>query len=382
MRIGIEAQRLFRKKKHGMDIVALELIKALQEMDTVNEYFLFIKADEDADCLPQRANFKVVILPNAPYPWWEQIMLRREIKKYDLDLLHCTSNTAPERSPVSLVVTVHDIIYLEKINLFKGSAYQIFGNLYRRWNVPRIIKKAVSIITVSEFEKGVIQTKFPTVPIHAVYNGVSETFQRIKDVGTLQQIKTHYNLPEKFIFFMGNTDPKKNLIGVLKAYSLLLKKNPTAPKLVMLDLDRRYLTAMLKKIGNSELINSIVLTGYIPNFKLPALYSLATIFLYPSLRESFGMPVLEAMACGVPLITSTTSSMPEIARDAAILVNPEQPEEMAIEIERLLENDQLRSDLIRKGYERVSLFRWSENARKTLQLYQQIHARTQNRHRN
>lgn len=372
MRIGIEAQRLFRKNKHGMDIVALELIRALQKMDTQNQYFVFVKADDDSACLSETDNFKIITTKKYPYPWWEQVQLRKLAKTYNLDLLHCTSNTAPVKTPVPLVVTVHDIIYLERLNLKKGSAYQIFGNLYRRWNVPRIVNDAHAVVTVSAYEKNIIETRFPDIGVTTIYNGINESFKKVSDNNILQTIKSRYKLPDEFIFFLGNTDPKKNLSGVLKAFSILLGGRPgNTPKLVMPDLNKSFLDAAINSI-NPNLREHIITTGYIPNYELPAIYSMATLFIYPSLRESFGIPILEAMACGAPVITSNTSSMPEVAGDAALLVDPHQPQQIAEAIASVLDNPDLRNSLILKGYERAKKFSWHENARQTLNLYNQV----------
>lgn len=373
MRIGIEAQRIFRKKKHGMDIVAIELIRALQETDKENSYYVFVKEDEDDTCIMPTSNFSIIKIRKAPYPYWEQMLLPAEIKKYNLDLLHCTSNTAPLKIFIPLIVTVHDIIYLEKLNFLKGSAYQIFGNLYRRLIVPIIIKKATIIITVSEYEKKVIKDYFPNRNIAAIYNGVGDYFKKIIDNSWLQSIKARYKLPDEFIFYLGNTDPKKNMEGVLKAFSILMKKEKKVPTLLMLDIDRQYLKKLLNKIGDPQLINQITFSGYIPNSELPAIYSQSIIFLYPSFRESFGIPILEAMACGSPVITSNTSSMPEIAGDAAILIDPQDPETLAAAIAKLILDPVLRQELSLKGIERSKNFGWIQNGKKTLLLYKQVH---------
>ena len=134
MRIGIEGQRLFRLKKHGMDMVALELIRNLQNIDKKNEYIVFVKPDEDESCLIETPNFKIVKLEGGAYPYWEQISLPAAAKKYGCELLHCTSNTAPVHCSIPLVITLHDIIYLESWSLFRNgfTMYQRFGNLYRR----------------------------------------------------------------------------------------------------------------------------------------------------------------------------------------------------------------------------------------------------------
>ena len=145
MRIGIEGQRLFRAKKHGMDMVALELIRNLMLLDHENDYFIFVKPDKDR-CLKSTANFHIVEIGGGPYPTWEQIALPRAAEHYQCDLLHCTSNTAPLNCKIPLVITLHDIIYMEKnpwqILKDSGTLYQKFGNLYRRYNVPRALKKS------------------------------------------------------------------------------------------------------------------------------------------------------------------------------------------------------------------------------------------------
>src|SRR5690606_6093841 len=153
MRIGIEAQRIFRKEKHGMDMMAVELIKNLQKLDLINEYFIFVNPDEDNATIRPSANFTIVPLKKSLYPIWEQHFLAKAVKEYKLDILHCTSNTAPLNLDIPLILTLHDIIYLEKMDWKSGSWYQRLGNLYRRWNVPLIVKKATKILTVSKFEE-------------------------------------------------------------------------------------------------------------------------------------------------------------------------------------------------------------------------------------
>ncbi len=374
MKIGIEAQRISRKKKHGMDIVAIELIIKLQVIDKVNEYIIFMKDDEDNGVIKETANFKIVRIKSAPYPYWEQVLLPIEIKKYNLDLLHCTSNTAPLFTNTPVVITLHDIIYLEKLNFTKGTLYQIFGNFYRRWNVPQVVRKAAKILTVSNYEQARIVQHFnlQSNQVTTVYNGVSDTFSRVKSPDVLKAIKLKYNLPDEYVFFLGNTDPKKNVEGVMNALSILRKKNSLNFRLLMLDIDKTYLQSIAIKIGDLQILDYITFCGYIPNHELPAIYSMAKAFLYPSLRESFGIPMVEAMACGVPVITSNTSSMPEVSGDAAVLVDPFNPEDIANALINLLGNETLKKELVLKGIERAKAFSWQNNALKTLDIYKII----------
>ncbi len=375
MKIGIEGQRLYRKKKHGMDMVALELIKNLQKIDSVNEYVIFVKPDEDNTCIPTAKNFKIVELGGGPYPSWEQIALPRAAKKEGCELLHCTSNTGPIWSKVPLITTLHDIIYLESISIFKksGTWYQKFGNMYRRLVVPPIAKKSRKIVTVSNFEKDRIRNFMGLGDnLTAIYNGVGEHFVKITDQEVLLKAKQKYKLPDNFMFFLGNTDPKKNTPNVLNAFADFNSNSETKYKLVMLDYEENALMQVLNNIGHPELRTDIVMTGYVPNTEMPAIINQCKVFLYPSLRESFGIPILEGMACGVPVITSNTSSMPEIAGDAALLVDPYKSDEIVDAIKQILSDDKFRESLCKKGIERAAQFSWKHMAEKYLELYKEL----------
>jgi glycosyltransferase involved in cell wall biosynthesis len=374
LRIGIEAQRLFRPHKHGMDIVALELIKHLQQIDNENEYFIFVKPDKDNGVIKETANFHIMEVPGGPYPVWEQFLLPKAAQQAGVDLLHCTSNTAPLHAGLPLVLTLHDIIYLESIDLSKGSWYQRIGNLYRRWNVPRVLPHCQRVLTVSAFERNRIVERLPKsrTQMQVVYNSAGKQFQPITDQETLALAKIKYGLPERFIFFLANTDPKKNLAGVLQALMLLKKQGLLTFKLVMLDYKESTLVTLLDKLDAAELRSDIILCGYVTNQELPLIYNLAEVFLYPSLRESFGIPILEAMACGTPVITSNTSSMPEVAGGAALLVDPFRPESIAEAILRLQNYPEERTTQIELGLKRVQQFSWVETARQVRTVYEQV----------
>ncbi len=382
MKIGIEGQRLFRVKKHGMDMVALELINYLQEIDQENEYVVFVKPDEDKGCLKETKNFKIVELEGGSYPQWEQFALPKAARQEGCDILHCTSNTAPINTKIPLIITLHDIIYMESIAIFKkgGTWYQKIGNMYRRYVVPKNIKKSKKIITVSKFERDRIKSFFGHSKednrLVAVYNGVSEHFVPIDDKAELARVKAQYNLPDKFIFFLGNTDPKKNTPNVLKAYSDFIKSSDKKTPLVMLDFGEGYLESILADIGDKELMQHIMLTGYIKNTDLPAIYNLCELFLYPSMRESFGIPILEAMRSGAPVITSNTSSMPEISGGNAYIVDPSKPEEITAGIHKILNDKSYREDIISKGLKQAKKFSWRTMAEEVLELYKEVYKQT------
>jgi len=374
MRIGIEAQRIFRPKKHGMDIVILEVLRRLRAMEGSDSYFVYAQPDADMDTLKDGNQIKVKLSGPASYPVWEQRHLPAMAIADKVDLLHCTSNTAPVGLKIPLVVTIHDIIYLEKLMLTGGTWYQRFGNIYRRWNVPRIARHASVVITVSDYERERIidRLKLPAERVRTVYNACGTHFTSKRNTEELEAFRKKMNLPQKFVLFLGNTDPKKNLPNVMKALGILKSRGKMNYKLVMPDLGGDYLKKLLVSQGNTDLLEDIVLTGYIPNIDLPNLYKLADIFLYPSLRESFGIPIVEAMACGTPLITSNTSAMPEIAGSGALLIDPFNPEAIAEMILQVEENDNLRQQSVDYGIKRAEFFSWQKTADQVLEIYREV----------
>ncbi|MEQ8469756.1 MAG: glycosyltransferase family 1 protein [Marinoscillum sp.] len=368
MRIGIEAQRIFRKKKHGMDIYALELIRQLQQEDHVNEYIIFVKPGEDK-CLEETANFKIVEVRGFTYADWEQISLPTVAAQYDLDVLHCTSNTAPLLTNIPLYLTVHDIIYLNQ-SFSGGSWYQRLGHSYRKWIVPHVFKRAMKVFTVSEFEKTKIDKQFgDSGKVEVVYNGVAGHFKEPTNT-EIDEVRALFNLPERFIFFLGNTAPKKNMIGMLEAYGHYRNNDEHSLPLVIAESSPEDLQKMLERINRPDLARHIYLTGYVDHQHLPTLYGMAELFVYPSLRESFGIPIIEAMACGTPVITSNTSSMPEVAGDYAMLIDPTKPLELGEKMATFLKTDcHYKSFVASEGLIRASKFTWQETAKAMLQSY-------------
>ena len=355
MRIGIEAQRVFRRNKHGMDYVVLQEIKELQQIDHKNEYFVFVAPGVDR-CLKDSENVHIIVIGESFYPVWEQITLPRAVKKYNLDILHCTSNTAPIFCKIPLVLTLHDIIFLEPRDKNNKSVYQNMGWLYRRKVVPKILERCLRIITVSNFEKQNIIDKLniPEKRMAMIYNGYNEWFKPFRDVADIY--KSYIEKPGYF-FFLGNTDPKKNTERTLIAYSRYLEQSAIKRKLLMADLDREYLDSIIERNHIENIREQIVMPGYIVNSDLPYIYNSAFAFLYTSLRESFGIPLLEAMACGTPVITSNTSSMPEIAGNEAILINPESPEEITEQMLRLETDEEYYNTQKEIGLIRAELLR-------------------------
>ena len=379
MRIGIEAQRLFRPHKHGMDRVVLELIKNLQRIDKVNEYFIFVKPDQDRDVLKNTDNFKIIEVPGSPYPIWEQFQLPKFVKQYRCDLLHCTSNTAPLKLQSKMITTLHDIIFREE-NILKqllssASWYQKIGNLYRRFLVKGVVKKSEHLITVSNFENQNIKKAFKLKKqkVTTVHNSANQEFNIRFNEGQKEAVRSRYQLPKDFLFHIGNKDPRKNTKRVLDAYYELKLTQCSSIKLVIAGINEDVLDSMLEEMSvPSVLKRDIILTGYIADEDLPIIYNLAEVFLFPSLREGFGIPILEAMACGTPVVTSNTSSMPEVAGESALLINPHNTIELTQAMVKLLSEEDFRNTLIKRGLKQCRTFSWDQSAKEVLKIYKQL----------
>ena len=376
MRIGIEAQRIFRKNKHGMDYVVLEEIKELQKSDNRNEYFVFVAPGEDR-CLHDSNNVHIIEIGSSFYPLWEQFSLPRAVDQLNLDMLHCTSNTAPIRCKVPLILTLHDIIFLEPRDKSNKSLYQNMGWRYRRFVVPKILKKCKRIITVSEFELNNIITKLdiPEEKMVMIYNGFNEWFRPVEDTELVYQ---QYIEEPGYFFFLGNTDPKKNTERTLIAYSKYLEMSDVKRKLLMADLDKSFFDDIVERNHIENIKGQIIIPGYINNADLPYIYNNAFAFLYTSLRESFGIPLLEAMACGTPVITSNTSSMPEIGGPEVLMVNPQNANEITEKMLLLEKDHALYQKQKEIGIKRAQQFSWKYTAEQLLMVYEDVY---HNRHR-
>ena len=379
MRIGIEAQRLFRPHKHGMDRVVLELIKNLQKIDTQNQYFIFVKPDEDRNVIQSTKNFNIVEIPGRLYPLWEQVELPKFVKEYKCDLLHCTSSTAPLKVESKLITTLHDIIFKEegilKQLISSASWYQKIGNLYRRFLVNDVVKKSSRLITVSNFEKENIMNTFQLddQKITTVHNGVHKGFKNYFDKYQKEEIRNKYKLSEQYLFHIGNKEPRKNTKRVLDAFYELKLTEFKDMILVIIGINEATLNSMLDEMCIPYLLKKdILITSYVSDEDLPIIYNLSSLFLFPSLREGFGIPIIEAMASGVPVISSNTSSMPEVSGGCAHLIDPTSTEELAKAIIHILSDQEYRERLICRGLEQSKAFSWAQSAKNVLEIYEQF----------
>lgn len=264
------------------------------------------------------------------------------------------------------IITIHDL------------GFYVFGHDFAtgwharhlRFMLPRSVRKADKIIAVSEATKQQIIDIFhvPAENIVVIYEGVSENFKQIQDRKEIEDVLDRYDIKKPYILFVGTTDPRKNVERLIQAF-LQVKQDFQGLSLVIAGSKSKLFSSGLQKLVQEK---DVILTGYVAEEDIVCLYNGAAVFAFPSLYEGFGLPILEAMACGTPVLTSNKYSMPEVAGDAAVLVDPENIEELAAGLKALLENSSWRDELREKGLVRARQFTWEKTAQETLAVYHEV----------
>ncbi|MBT9150339.1 MAG: D-inositol 3-phosphate glycosyltransferase [candidate division WS2 bacterium] len=378
MRIGIDA-RFAVHNRRGIGNYTLKLIQNLAEIDIKNEYILYTDIDDSNNVLPKKDNFKTKKIFPSNYFLWEQISLPIQAKRDAVEILHCTGNTAPillDRR-IKLVSSIMDVMYLKDYSELPRSAslYQRMGRLYRKVVVPRTAGRISMVLTISEFSKKDIMKHIPEFDnnrIKVVYLAANESFGQVDKILALQKIRNKFGIDCNYILTLGAADPRKNTELVIKKFIELKEENDIKEKLLIVGIPNWKQTKFYDIVQESNFKKDVMFTDFVSEDDMILLYNGASMFLYPSLYEGFGMPVLEAMACGVPVITSNITSMPEIAGDAAILINPRNPEELKNSILTLLNDKKLRNDLRERGFRQAKKFSWKKMAKETLEIYESL----------
>jgi glycosyltransferase involved in cell wall biosynthesis len=277
----------------------------------------------------------------------------------------------PAYLPCKSVLTIHDILFESHPEFFPK-----FHRWLMKFFVPYSAKRANRIICVSEFTKQEISRYYgvPDKKVIVTYEGASSMFAPIRDKDLILSKMRQYGIGTKYVLFVGRIEPRKNIVGILKAFGHLKKKGHKRLSLVIVGHQDKIFRerTLFSEIKAHGLQSDVVFTGGVSEQDLCILYSGAEVLVYPAFAEGFGLPVLEAMACGTPVITSNVTSLPEVAGNAAILINPYSPAEIAGSLERVLSDEGLRNELSAKGLERAKKFSWEGTAEKTIEVYRKV----------
>lgn len=360
MRIGIDIQAT-QGRGTGLSVYTENLIRALQRESENGFQFHFYGKPRQEELNTLKRLF------------WENIELPRLAKKDKIDVLHVPAFAPPCWRPSRLVVTVHDLIGLTFPNQGGWPSRFYWG----RW-LPARVKEADKIIADSEHTKKDIVTHLQVSEekIVVIYPSGHEGFSPEPDSATFKAARERFNIKEKYFLTVGTLEPRKNLFGAIEAFSKFigLHKENRSYQLVLVGSLNFAHGKFVQRLREShrELAEQIIFTDYVEREVLNGLYSNATAFIFPSLYEGFGIPLLEAMASGVPVITSRLTSIPEVAGDAAYYADPKDPDSLACAMSNLAKDDSLRSDLIHRGLQRTGYFNWSQTAKRVLSVYRSL----------
>jgi len=364
MRIGFDARPvLFRG---GIGTYSRNLLKQFADNDI--EVVVFCE-DRSKSNIPQADCFALVSANMDILSPRGHGAFRDLVRESKVDLLHVPSPFAPAPVPVPLVATIHDIAPF----LYPSVLPPLLRMRFRR-QFRRTVEEARRVITVSQIlysalgiYAGVDQTK-----VRVIHNGVSERFRPVTDEKTLLAVRNRHSLPERFAFWAGDFRPEKNLPFLVQAWARLRRRLSGLPVLVLAGEKRGEYKRIVGEVKKHGLDGHVLFPGFIPDDDLPAVYSAATLFVFPSLYEGFGLPPLEAMACGTPCVVSNSSSLPEVTGSAALLFNPTSSEGFEDCIVRVLTQPELSSSLRQEGLRQSALFPWSRAAEETLQVYREV----------
>jgi len=365
MRIGIS---LLACKRHrtGTDNVSFNLVRHLAKVDRKNEYVIFVNAENRSwfPVLPDRWKVVYVKLTAHRVCWvWEHLFFHFDPRAKGLDLVHFPNVAGVVGYRGKFVVTIHDLKHYLRPDPVRFRRYLLHSVLYKT-NVP----KASMIITISHYVKNQIVRHFSVPPekVRVIYNGIDTRF---KPMPKSDIFKASYSLPQKYLLYVGTTDKNKNLRRMIEAFSRVRNKNRLNHHLVIAGSqgsEHNNLRAYVKYLGLEDIVH---FTGYFPDEALPDLYSNASVFLFASLDEGFGIPPLEAMACGTPVVASNTTASPEVLGESAILVDPVSVASITIGIESLLLDSSLREKYEKQGLAKARLFSWEQMAQMVVKVY-------------
>lgn len=354
MRIGIDTQSTLGQKT-GIGQYTAHLLKALRSVAPEHEY-LELNWGRD------------IVMRTDRRLRWQQFELPRQARRARATLIHVTGFDAPLRHPSPTVLTVHDLIGM----IFPKNLPPVARFYWARW-LPFSIRFATHLIADSENTKrdvirlvGVPESRLTVVPLAA-----GTDYRPIVDSGILQAIRKKYQLPTRFILFVSTIEPRKGLDTLLDAFSQISSSDPEV-KLVIAGKQGWYTDRLCAQIARLGLKERIIFTGHVTDGDLPGLYNAAEVFAFPSRYEGFGLPVLEAMACGTPVVCSNSSSLPEVADDATLFVPPDDAHALFSALNQVLKSETVRCQMRERGLSQAARFSWEQTARKTLTVYEKV----------
>jgi len=367
VRIGIDVRKL---RDHGIGTYIRNLLRHLARLDHDTEYVLLARPHELPSLEALGENFRSVAETSGNYSIAEQITIPWALRREGVALFHAPHYVLPPLVSCKSVVTIHDCIHL----MFPQYLPNRLAHVYARTSIALASKRATRVMTVSESSKRDI-LRFVDVPsdkIDVIHNAYDERFGVEPREEDVVRVRERYQLHDEFVLYAGNVKPHKNLGRLIEAFHLVRNRGLPHLKLVLIGDEISKYAALRRAVHQHQLHKYVRFLGYLPEETLAVMYRLAGVFVFPSLYEGFGLPPLEAMASGTPVVTSNVSSLSEVAGNAALLTDPYDPSAIADAVHRVLTDESLRCDLRQKGLARARQFSWETSVRRVLEIYRQV----------
>jgi len=368
MRVAIDTRKIH---DFGIGTYIRNLLRQLARIDQNTEYVLLCREPDVGIAAQLGPNFRGVVEPSPNYSFREQIHVPWVLRRERPDVFHAPHYVLPPAVRCRSVVTIHDCIHL----MFPQYLPNRAAYAYARASMWAAARRSDRILTVSEASKRDILHFFNVKPekIVVVYNAIDEHFSATPSEEQVARIKERYQLDHKFVLYVGNIKPHKNLVRLIEAFSQLRRTHDDLKLLIIGDEISR-LPALRRAVHRNKLHKFVRFLGYLKDDTLTVLYRLASVFVFPSLYEGFGLPPLEAMASGTPVVTSNVSSLPEVTGDAAVLVDPYDIDSIGDGMRRILDDPRLAAELRVKGLKRAREFSWERSVEKTQRVYREVAA--------
>lgn len=368
MKIGIDAR--FVSNGSGLGRYAYKLIEHVLKLDKKNYYYLIVYRDEGKILDFKYGNYEIREVDFKHYSFGEQMGFLQYINRLNCDLVHFANFNHPIWYRKKFVVTIHDLTLL----FFPG---RVRRKWIAEWGYKMVMNSAVrnsrKVIAITEFTKRDI-LKYLNADenkVRVIYEAADERIKKEENTKLIDKIKGKYHITKPYFLYVGQWRVHKNLVRLIEAFDILKSKDIDAQLLLVGKEDPRY-PEVKQKINGSMNKDDVIVTGYVPDADMSALYSGSIAFVFPTLYEGIGLPPLEAMNCGLPVISSDASCMPEVLQDAVLYFDPYDPKEIAAAMEKVASDEKLRFDLIKRGYNQVNKYSWKKMAEETLRLYEEV----------
>jgi glycosyltransferase involved in cell wall biosynthesis len=367
VRIAIDARKL---RDFGIGTYVRNLLRHLSRIDRQTEYVILCREQDRATVGLLGENFRAVPESSPAYSIREQLTIPLDVRRARADLFHAPHYVLPPLTPCRSVVTIHDCIHLQ----FPEYLSHRLGYAYARSALWVAAHRSARVLTVSEASKRDILRYFgiPATKIDVIYNAIDERFGEAPSEEDVSRVRERYQLNDPYVLYAGNIKPHKNLERLIEAFHLFRRDGLEHVKLLIIGDEISKYASLRRAVHRYKLHQHVRFFGFVPDRTLAVLYRLAGVFVFPSLYEGFGLPPLEAMASGTPVVTSNISSLPEVVGDAALLIDPYDPTAIAQAMRRVLTEPALRDDLRRRGLARVKEFSWERSVRRVRQVYDEV----------